>query len=52
MWPSAFEVILDKGAVGEIYNIGCDEGMEYSVLDIARILIGMIKGTEDYDQWI
>lgn len=49
---SAFEVILDKGVVGEIYNIGCDEGMEYSVLDIARILIRMIKGTEDYDQWI
>ena len=49
---SAFEVILDKGSVGEIYNIGCDEGMEYSVLDIARILIRMIKGTEDYDEWI
>ena len=49
---SAFEVILEKGSVGEIYNIGCDEGMEYSVLDIAKILIRMIKQTEDYDQWI
>ena len=49
---SAFEVILDKGSVGEIYNIGCDEGMEYSVLDIARMLIRKIKGTEDYDEWI
>ena len=49
---SAFEVILDKGSIGEIYNIGCDEGMEYSVLDIAKILIKMIKGTDEYDQWI
>jgi len=49
---AAFETILDKGSVGEIYNIGCDEGMEYSVLEIARILINMIHGTEDYDKWI
>ena len=30
---TAFESILEKGKIGEIYNIGCDEGMEYSVLD-------------------
>lgn len=49
---SAFETILDKGEVGEIYNIGCDENMEYSVLDVARILIKELKGTENYDEWI
>ena len=27
---TAFETILLKGKIGEIYNIGCDEGMEYS----------------------
>ena len=48
----AFEFILKKGKVGEIYNIGCDEGMEYSVMDIAKILIKMIKNTENYDEWI
>ena len=48
----AFECILERGTIGEIYNIGCDEGMEYSVLEIAKILIRMIKGTDDYDQWI
>jgi dTDP-glucose 4,6-dehydratase len=48
----AFECILEKGQVGEIYNIGCDEGMEYSVMDIAKILIKMIKNTEDYNDWI
>jgi len=49
---SAFETILDKGLIGEIYNIGCDDGMEYSVIDIAKILIKMIKHTDDYDEWI
>ena len=48
----AFECILDRGKIGEIYNIGCDEKMEYSVIDIAKILIKMIKNTEDYDKWI
>ena len=48
----AFEIILEKGEIGEIYNIGCDDGMEYSVMDIAKILIKMIQGTENYDEWI
>jgi len=48
----AFECILEKGQVGEIYNIGCDEKMEYSVMEIAQILIRMIKKTEKYDDWI
>jgi len=48
----AFEVILEKGQIGEIYNIGCDEGMEFSVMDIAKILIKMIKGTDNIDDYI
>lgn len=48
----AFEIILNKGKIGEIYNIGCDEGMEYTVLDVTKILIKMIKNTDDYDKWI
>jgi dTDP-glucose 4,6-dehydratase len=48
----AFECILEKGKIGEIYNIGCDEKMEYSVMEIAKILIKMIKNSEDYDNWI
>jgi dTDP-glucose 4,6-dehydratase len=49
----AFEVILEKGILGEIYNIGCDEGMEYSVKQVAEILIGMIKGDNvNCDEWI
>ena len=48
----AFETILEKGEIGEIYNIGCDEGMEFSVIDIAKLLIKYIKKTEDYENWI
>ena len=48
----AFEAILEKGQLGEIYNIGCDEGMEYSVMDIAKILIREIKNTTKYEDWI
>jgi dTDP-glucose 4,6-dehydratase len=49
----AFEYILEKGEIGEIYNIGCDEGMEYSVMEIAKILIKMIKGADiNYEDWI
>ena len=49
---SAFQCILEKGTIGEIYNIGCDEGMEYSVLEVAKMLIRKIKKTEEYDKWI
>lgn len=49
---TAFVKILEKGKIGEIYNIGCDEGMEYSVMEVAKILIKLIKKSEDYDEWI
>ena len=39
---TAFIAILEKGKIGEIYNIGCDEGMEYSILEVAKMLIGKI----------
>lgn len=48
----AFECILEKGKIGEIYNIGCDDGMEYSVFEIAKILIKNIKKTTDYNKWL
>ena len=48
----AFELILLNGLVGEIYNIGCDEGMEYSVKAISEKLIEKIHNTKDYDKWI
>lgn len=49
---TAFECILKHGKIGEIYNIGCDEGMEYDILSVAQILIKLIHDTDDYDKWI
>ena len=49
---TAFDIILNNGTIGEIYNIGCDQNMEYSVLNIAHILIKLIKNTTNYDEWI
>lgn len=46
----AFEIILLRGKIGEIYNISSP--YEYSVIDIAKKLIKMIKKTENYDEWI
>lgn len=48
----AFNIILEKGINGEIYNIGSDCNTEISVLDLGKKLIKMIKNTEDYDVWI
>lgn len=42
----AFDIILDKGVVGDIYNIaGCQE---YSVLDVARIMLEEFGVGEDW----
>lgn len=49
---TAFQCILENGTIGEIYNIGCNEGMEYSVIQVAKLLIQYIHGTTDYDPWI
>lgn len=40
----AFDTILSRGKVGEIYNIGGDEYSEYSVMDVAKLLIKEIAG--------
>ena len=48
----ALELILEKGKIGEIYNIGSDEDKEYTVLEIAHILIKLIKETDNYDEYI
>ena len=48
----AFVKILEKGKIGEVYNIGCDPNMEYSVMDVAKILIKKIKNTDEFDNYI
>ena len=45
-----FEIILNKGVAGEIYNIGCRD--EYSIMDITKKIIKLVKQTDDYSKWI
>ena len=49
---SALKLILEKGQLGEIYNIGSDDNHEYTVTQIANILIEKITKTKDYEKWI
>ena len=42
----AFDVIINRGKIGEIYNIGSNEAIEYSVIDVAKLLIKLIKGID------
>ena len=44
----AFECILDRGVAGDIYNIGCDEGTEYSVLEVSRKILDIVKEGKEY----
>ena len=46
----AFELILEKGVLGEVYNIGTHT--EFTVLQIAKMLIKLIKGTDDFASWV
>lgn len=48
---NAFRIVLEKGCIGEIYNIGSDDHSEISVLDVAKTLIRLIKNTEEFDKW-
>jgi dTDP-glucose 4,6-dehydratase len=48
----AFELVFEKGNIGEIYNIGSDEDSEYTVLQVAKILIELIKNSNNYDDYI
>jgi len=50
---TAFKTILEKGKVGEIYNIGCNsEKMEKSVMTIAKMIISRLKPGEPMEKWI
>jgi dTDP-D-glucose 4,6-dehydratase len=48
----AFDIILEKGLIGEIYNIGSDDNEEYTVKYVAEMLIKKIKKTDNYGEYI
>jgi len=46
----AVSIVWQKGQLGEIYNIASEN--EMSVLDVTKLIIKIIKETDDYDQWV
>lgn len=48
----AFDIILHNGKIGEIYNIGGDNNSEYNVLEIAHVLIELLKPGSQFEEWI
>ncbi len=53
---AAFVAVVDRGELGQTYNIGCDEGCEHSVMDVARLVVGLVHGTharlEDHVEYV
>jgi dTDP-glucose 4,6-dehydratase len=49
---SGLKLILKKGIIGEIYNIGSDDDSEYTVMEIANKLIYLIKKEICVEKWI
>jgi dTDP-glucose 4,6-dehydratase/UDP-glucose 4,6-dehydratase len=49
---SAVDIILHKGLIGEIYNIGSDPEHEKSVLDVAKLLVKCINNDENYEDYL
>lgn len=47
----AFECVLNHGVIGEIYNIGSNI-QEFSVMEVAKILLEMFGYSDDYIEYI
>jgi len=48
----AFDVILHNGVLHEIYNIGSDEGNEFTVMQVTEKLVKLIKEGDNLNDWI
>ena len=47
---NAVDIVWKRGKPGEIYNIASDD--EISVMDVTKLMIKTIKGSDDYDKYI
>ena len=46
---SAFLTILENGNIGEIYNLGGADSDERTVLEVAKELLTILKGTDEFN---
>ena len=49
---TAVDTILNKGIIGEVYNIGSDPSNEFSVMEVTHKLINIIKNNNNYNDYI
>ena len=49
---SAFEIVLLQGIIGEIYNIGSNDSDECTILDLAKLIIKLVKNSDKYEEWV
>ena len=49
---TAIDIILHKGLIGEIYNIGSEPENELTVLQVTKKLIKLLKNSYNYDNYI
>lgn len=47
---NAVDIVWKRGVPGEIYNIASDD--EISVMNVTKLMIKIIKGSDDYDKYI
>jgi dTDP-D-glucose 4,6-dehydratase len=47
-----FIKILEKGKIGEIYNIGTEDENEITIIDLAKEIISQVKPNDPADNWI
>jgi UDP-glucose 4,6-dehydratase len=48
---NAIDAVIQKGNIGEIYNIGSDDENEMSVLEIAELICRYCKNGQFFDNW-
>jgi dTDP-D-glucose 4,6-dehydratase len=48
----AITVILENGLIGDIYNISGDSHSEFTVLDVSKYLISLLKPDDKWEDWI
>ncbi len=53
---NAIDIIAANGEIGKIYNIGTDEGMEFSVIQvvnkIVKKIMGILADVDDYIEYV
>jgi dTDP-glucose 4,6-dehydratase len=49
---SAMDIIIHKGILGEIYNIGSESDNEMTVIELTKILLKKLKPNESFEDWI